>query len=179
MNCKWRRLDLLPAVPLTFLRSRLAALRGDDFMELLSEMDTGLRLLTPMRQAQDPEPSYRLTHSFLVGPIRDWLQQGKLQSLSGRADFRLNERARIWDGRSQRSLPGTIEYCYLALFTDSKAWNPKSRTMMQATKEKLTLRWIFAGFAFLILMPLSTWFGFHLYLENQELNARSPRAGRQ
>ena len=159
----------LPVLPLSTLREKCATkIQEAEIADLLLELDSGLRLVTPVGQTQDSEQSYRLTHRFLVDPIRKWVRESKLKSLSGRAAFCLAERTKTWDGIGHKSLPKTTEYLYFSLLTDRKTWDSKTKSMMGAARTKLRKRWLIAIGAMLILLPCAAMVGTHLSAENQK-----------
>ncbi len=45
------------------------------------------------------EPHYQLTHDFLVPALREWLAAKQRETMSGRAELSLAERAALWGDR--------------------------------------------------------------------------------
>ncbi len=60
------------------------------------------------------EPSYQLTHDYLIRSVREWLDRKGRATWRGRAAILLAERAAFWDRRRERrQLPSLPEYFYL------------------------------------------------------------------
>ncbi|MFM9117786.1 MAG: hypothetical protein ACKOU6_16670, partial [Planctomycetota bacterium] len=109
--------------------------RPGDFKELLSILDTNVRLITPESADQD-EPAYQLTHDYLVPSLRDWLTRKQRETRRGRAELRLEERAAAWSVKQEnRQLPSVVEYVRIASLTERSNWTAGQRRMMaQATR---------------------------------------------
>ena len=114
-----------------------------EFSDLLRILDDDLRLITPVDVtgtndsviARHPNSIqfYQLTHDFLVPSVRDWMNRRRQTSISGRAELRLQERARVWGQRSEfRALPSLPEYLTISTFTKRRAWTDTERKMMRS-----------------------------------------------
>jgi|GEM_PF-3985398 len=58
-----------------------------------------------------PPESYRLTHDFLVTPIRNWLERKQKDTWQGRARFRMEELGMRWaESHDRRFIPAPLEY---------------------------------------------------------------------
>jgi serine/threonine protein kinase/formylglycine-generating enzyme required for sulfatase activity len=109
--------------------------RPQDFADLLRILDVEVRLITPV----DPEETqaiegghYLLAHDYLVPPLREWLNRKQRETMRGRAEFQLADRARLWNARPERrQLPGWWEWCRIRLLTSRKAWSDPERKMMR------------------------------------------------
>ena len=120
------------------LRSRnelmQAAGYGDDpqqFDELMHILDHQLRLVTPV-DASASEQQYQLTHDYLVPSVRQWLTQKQRETMRGRAELCLVERAALWNARREgRQLPGIWEWSKIQLLTIRKDWSNSQREMMR------------------------------------------------
>ncbi len=121
----------------------------EEFTRLVRILDSELRLITPTDPEGRPEHEgsvstgvpptgqyYQLTHDFLVPSIREWLSRKRRETVRGRAELRLAERARIWSGaRQPRHLPGLWESLGYALFTrKSKRLPTETRTLRAAAR---------------------------------------------
>lgn len=122
---------------------RAAAGLGDrpaDFAALLRVLDGELRLLTPA----DPPGShpdlggdpgvkyYQLTHDYLVPSLREWLTRKQKETRRGRAELRLEGRARSWsDRRERRQLPSLWEWVGIRALTAPGRWTAPERAMMR------------------------------------------------
>jgi eukaryotic-like serine/threonine-protein kinase len=127
------------------------AKRPREFADLLRILDSDLRLLTPTEQesaignqesgqddghataaAEAPLNYYQLTHDYLVPAIREWLTRKQRETMRGRAELRLADRAALWQARPQpRHLPAWWEWANIRLFTAKKGWTAPQRKMMQ------------------------------------------------
>ena len=128
--------------------------RPHDFDELIHLLDVELRLLTPAKSNDDDrkgelgdsaatassavEPAYQLTHDFLIPSIRAWLELRLRETRRGRAALLLQEQAQIWNARpSTRALPSLLEWAWLRILTEPRAWTRPQRRMMQAARRRL------------------------------------------
>lgn len=92
---------------------------------LLDWLDQELRLISRQENdieqtaaAMQPVVSYQLTHDFLVGLVRSWLERRRRETARGRAEILLAERTRWWkDHPSSRQLPGFVEWLRIRAFT--------------------------------------------------------------
>ncbi len=110
--------------------------RPKAFQELLHALDGDLRLLTPVDtlETTDGQASWQLTHDHMVPALREWLLARKADTLRGRAEIKLSERAREWQQRPDPTrLPGVWEWLRLRLLTKRFRW----------TKEEV--RWMHKG----------------------------------
>ena len=104
--------------------------RPDDFAELIQVLDGETRLITPVA-AEDQEPSYQLTHDYLVPSLRDWLSRKQRETRRGRAELRLEERAANWNAKPEnRQLPTLAEFVNIRALTGSRRWTDGQRRMM-------------------------------------------------
>jgi serine/threonine protein kinase/formylglycine-generating enzyme required for sulfatase activity len=115
-----------------------------EFAALLQILDTGVRLVTPT----DPEGlttedaakarsegmrHYQLTHDYLVPSLRQWLTRKQRETLRGRAELRLADRAAVWSDRPEpRNLPAWWEWAAIRLFTRKLNWTAPERRLMRA-----------------------------------------------
>jgi hypothetical protein len=113
--------------------------RPNAFKELLHVLDADLRLLTPVDSAEtsDGQPSWQLTHDHMVPALRDWLLARKADTLRGRAEISLGERAREWHLRPDHArLPGLFEWLRLRLLTKRQRWVPVESQWMSAGRKR-------------------------------------------
>ncbi len=138
--------------------------RPEAFDELLQILDRELRLVTPSdpggadsKEARAPAPAgryYQLTHDYLVPAIRSWLARKQKESVRGRAELRLAERAEMWNARpDSRLLPSWWEWARIRLLTRPKHWTPAQRKMMRKADRYHALR----GAALAAWMCLAVW----------------------
>lgn len=128
--------------------------RPKDFDDLMHLLDVDLRLLTPARSADEDtynqagdstsnhklisEPTYQLTHDFLVPSIREWLDCQLRGSRQGRARLLLQEQSELWNHRpSHRLLPSLLEWLSMRLQTDRGEWTSSQSKMMNAASRRI------------------------------------------
>jgi serine/threonine protein kinase/formylglycine-generating enzyme required for sulfatase activity len=138
--------------------------RPGEFNDLLRILDAELRLITPTEtEEHDGEPGtlatgglhhppvadapgsprqyYQLTHDYLVPALRQWLTRKRRETVCGRAELRLAERAALWDAKPQsRYLPAWWEWLNIRLLTRSRDWTAPQRRMMRAATRYHALR---------------------------------------
>ncbi|GIW78921.1 MAG: hypothetical protein KatS3mg105_0728 [Gemmatales bacterium] len=130
-------------------KSELRRISGYDnnpkaFDELLSLLDSELRLITPVDAEATPDSEekerYQLTHDYLVPALREWLTRKQKETIRGRAELRLADRAALWNAHpANRYLPACWEWANILLFTKKHAWTAPQRKMMrQASRYYLT-----------------------------------------
>lgn len=109
--------------------------RPKAFQELLHVLDADLRLLTPVDtlETTDGQASWQLTHDHMVAALRQWLLARKADSIGGRAEIAMHERAHEWCQRpSSARLPGMLEWLGLRLITKRERWDSvETRWMMK------------------------------------------------
>lgn len=108
--------------------------RPKAFQELLHTLDADLRLLTPVDtlETTDGQASWQLTHDHMVPALREWLLARKADSMRGRAEIRLDERAREWQSRPDPArLPGVWEWLRLRLLTKRVRWTKTEARWMR------------------------------------------------
>ncbi len=133
--------------------------RSLDFADLIRALDIDLRLITPV----DPEGSldedmpalpaaglcYQLTHDYLVHALREWLSRKQRETLRGRAELRLAERAAMWTVKPEdRYLPSVREWANIRLLTRPKGWTESQRRMMKRSGRVIGIRGMGAAFLF-------------------------------
>jgi serine/threonine protein kinase/formylglycine-generating enzyme required for sulfatase activity len=122
--------------------------RPSDLDRLLEILGTELRLITPIdlqravlgdveADVTTPTPPakryYHLTHDYLVPSLREWLTRKKRETIRGRAEIRLAERAAEWAARaSRRYLPSWWEWLRIFVFTHRSSWTKTERHLMWA-----------------------------------------------
>jgi formylglycine-generating enzyme required for sulfatase activity len=99
-------------------------------------------LLTPTEPATAQSAStpslppiryYQLTHDYLVPSLRAWLTNKQKLTLSGRAELRLTERAKLWGAHPEgRQLPSAWEWLAIRCLTRSANWTAPQRQMMRS-----------------------------------------------
>lgn len=105
------------------------------FRELLHVLDADLRLLTPVDtlETTDGQASWQLTHDHMVSALREWLLARKADSIRGRAEIAMHERAHEWCQRpSPARLPGMLEWLRLRLLTKRVRWTKTEARWMKA-----------------------------------------------
>lgn len=119
--------------------------RPKAFQELLHTLDADLRLLTPVDtlETTDGQASWQLTHDHMVPALREWLLARKADTVRGRAEIRLDERAREWQSRPDPArLPGVWEWAKLRILTRREQWTGTEKRWMRAGMRRSR---VFAG----------------------------------
>jgi hypothetical protein len=142
------------------------AARPTEFHDLMRILDTELRLVTPTdpegteyadpssKRTKPGEKYYQLTHDDLVPSLRQWLTRKQRETMRGRAEMRLAERAELWNSRrDKRSLPSGWEWQDILIFTRKRDWTPSQRRMMRAATRHYTIR-VAVGIAMLIAVAV-------------------------
>ncbi len=110
----------------------------NEFRGLLGLLDGRLRLIKP---AEDQLKSYQLTHDYLVTPLRQWLTRKQRETLRGRAEIVLTERADAWAMRKEsKQLPSITEWIKIRFFTRPETWTTEQRAMMQRSDKQQSTR---------------------------------------
>ncbi len=138
--------------------------RPQDFEDLLNILDRELRLITPTDPEGIPEDEdsafpnrpgqkhYQLSHDYLVPSLREWLTRGQKETLCGRAELRLAERAAVWNAKPEnRHLPAWWEYLSIRWLTNRSKWSETERQMMRRAAGYLGLRTIAVLVMFAVL----------------------------
>ncbi|HWB11885.1 MAG TPA: SUMF1/EgtB/PvdO family nonheme iron enzyme [Pirellulales bacterium] len=122
------------------------AARPDAFHSLLDGLVKDVPLIAPT-EPESGEPGdppngsadssraryYQLTHDFLVPALRAWLTRKQSETLRGRAELRLAERAALWTHKTeQKQLPSLVEWLNIRLLTRRRDWSDSERRMMRA-----------------------------------------------
>jgi hypothetical protein len=117
--------------------------RPRDFDDLIRILDGEIRLVTPtdpegveanddaVSHAEAGQKFYQLTHDYLVPSLRDWLTRKQKETIRGRAELLLEDRASIWNSRPEnRQLPSHIQWLQIRWLTKKNKWTPPQRKMM-------------------------------------------------
>jgi formylglycine-generating enzyme required for sulfatase activity len=116
--------------------------RSEEFAELLRILEQELRLVTVTESGgsetsvvggnSSEEVCYQLTHDFLVPALRSWLSQKQRETVEGRVELMLEDRAATWKARQEnRYLPSLWEWLEILRRTDRRRWLEGQRRMMQ------------------------------------------------
>jgi serine/threonine protein kinase/formylglycine-generating enzyme required for sulfatase activity len=101
-----------------------------EFRELLQILDQDVRLITPL-SLDGEEPTFQLTHDYLIPALREWLTRKQRETRAGRAELKLQERSASWKLQPEnRYLPSLGEYLRICSFTNRKRWTETQRRMM-------------------------------------------------
>lgn len=142
------------------------------FEQLMNVLDRDLRLLTPIDSELDAEAAagvnsgesrvtgsrYQLTHDFLVPSIHAWLSRRQRETLRGRTELLLAERAGSWNlRRTAGNLPSLREWLWIRCLVSSSKWTADERRLMRAAARQHLQRWGLAGAAGLALVGVFRW----------------------
>jgi formylglycine-generating enzyme required for sulfatase activity/tetratricopeptide (TPR) repeat protein len=87
---------------------------------------------------------YQLTHDFLVPSLRRWLTRKQRETLRGRAELQLEEKAADWALRPEpRSMPSPAEWLRIRLLTDRRRWNAGQQSLMRAAARRYAWQCLF------------------------------------
>ncbi len=138
-----------------------------NFDALLRILDGELRLITPTdpegvdaenaasTKAVVGEKYYQLTHDYLVHSLRDWLTRKQKETMRGRAELRLGERAALWNAKPEnRHLPVWWEWLNIRCLTPKKNWTPPQRKMMRKAGRYHVVRGLVLASCLLLLSLL-------------------------
>jgi serine/threonine protein kinase/formylglycine-generating enzyme required for sulfatase activity len=77
-------------------------------------------------------PHYQLTHDYLVPTLRQWLTRKQQETLPGRTQLRLAERAALWNAKPEnRHLPAWWEWIAMRFYTRPNGMTAGERRMMR------------------------------------------------
>ena len=115
-----------------------------EFQEVMRCLDHELRIISATTSSTSRERTptrYQLTHDFLVGPIREWVQRKKGATWKGRAAMRLDDLSQRWNDESQshRFLPSPVEYATFVAGVRSRQRSPLAKRFMQAAWQRYGL----------------------------------------
>lgn len=131
--------------------------RPADFQSLLEILDRKLRLIKP---SEGQEESYQLTHDYLIAPLREWLSRKQRETLRGRSELVLAERAEAWTTRKEsKQLPTFLEWLKIRLLTRSRSWTSLQRAMMKRSDVEQLTRMSITGSIAAILLGAGLWWG--------------------
>ncbi|MFM7071945.1 MAG: protein kinase domain-containing protein [Planctomycetota bacterium] len=145
---------------------------GAEFRVLMDLLRRQFRLITPVDD-QGSEPTFQLTHDYLVPSLRAWIRRKKLESASGRASLRLEERCASWlDRPENRQLPTLLESLRIATLTRPASWSGDEWRMMRRAGRVHSTRALVLG-VLLAAVTASGW-GTMRYVSNSDAqNKRS------
>lgn len=137
--------------------SELGQQRGA--FEYLSDFLIGdAKLITPIENSDfndssvQENPTYGLTHDFLVQPIRLWGESKQMETKAGQRELNFRRLATHWSSsREDRFLPGIFDFVGFCRFV-SKSTKQEHREYWQLSTKKSLLTMIIAGVFFLALV---------------------------
>ena len=161
-----------------------------DFSELMTILDTEVRLITPCDtltsrpdekvadhdatadHKESGDHRFQLTHDYLVHSLRTWLTQKQRETRLGRAELLLSERASLWASKPEnRHLPTLGEDLRIRWLTDRKRWTGDEQRMMSRARHVHGFR--VAGIALMVVLLAIGGIGFRQYLHNQTMAWRA------
>jgi formylglycine-generating enzyme required for sulfatase activity len=164
------------------------ASRARTFDDLIRILDGELRLITPAdlegkdeSQGTNDEESnedrdvigssasstqhasslryYQLTHDYLVPSLRHWLTRKQKETMRGRAELRLEDRAALWTTKPETQLlPGFLAWVSILALTRRVNWSPSQNKMMRRAT-RYHVRRTSMYIAGLLLLMLLAWEG--------------------
>jgi eukaryotic-like serine/threonine-protein kinase len=144
--------------------------RPRDFEDLIRILDSEIRLITPTdpegkgeegrpkeekgKTADSSSRYYQLTHDYLVPSLRDWLTRKQKETVRGRAELRLLDRAAAWTAKPEMHyLPSWWEWANIRLCTHKKDWTTAQSKMMRKAARYHSLR----GLLLALLLAMTGW----------------------
>lgn len=123
-----------------------------EFRSLLGLLDGRLRLI---KTAMEQQEVYQLTHDYLVAPLREWLSRKQRETIGGRAEHVLWERAEAWTTREEsKQLPTFMEWIKIRCLTKPRKWTSSQRLMMQHSDLQQCTRLAIVATCFMSLLTL-------------------------
>lgn len=110
-------------------------------------------------QKQSSKCLVKLTHDFLIGPIREWLERKEKETRRGRAVRRLVELGETWNStKDKRFLPSPFEYISLVCLTP-RHYKTTYKDYLKAAGKRFWMGALVVGFlaAIAILIGLFFW----------------------
>jgi hypothetical protein len=121
--------DIDPAIP---SRARSESSSGGSGLPPLTPLEDSLRARLGHDPAGSPDHYYQLTPDYLVPALRQWLTRKRRETVGGRAELQLAERAALWAAlRQNRHLPAWWEWLNIRLFTRPSDWTGPERQLMR------------------------------------------------
>jgi len=162
--------------------------RIKDFEEVMELLRKELRLIMPgdpdrgsqevssIRSSQTGstgEPYYQLTHDYLVPSLKKWLTHKQRQSMKGRTELMLEDRANLWSAHpGVRLLPNWWEWASILLVTPRASWSLVQKRMMRQATRHYSVRMFTVALAIPLLSGVTWWVGSRI-----EAEARRSKAG--
>jgi hypothetical protein len=147
----------------------LSGYRGKptEFRGLCGILEGRLRLIKP---SEDQDPSYQLTHDYLVGPLREWLTRKRRETRRGRAELALAECAEVWSIRKEsKQLPTMFEWLKIRWHTRVNDWTAPQRAMMKYADRQQWTRLATAGALGAVLLAGGLWYRAYSTVKQLEL----------
>lgn len=114
--------------------------RLESELRLISKVDVESADEAPRADPRGGEDSYRLTHDFLVVPIRDWLDRKQKETHRGRTLHRLAELGDAWSSTKDPCyIPSFLEYLSFVAYA-SKDTKLQYRPLLHTARRRLTWR---------------------------------------
>lgn len=153
-------------VDLKLVTTGTAALdRTTESATLQSDSNVGSGLQEDRRQLH-----YQLTHDYLIPSLNRWLHRSEMQSVAGRASFRLRELARLYRASPERRyVPGVLEYGWLRAWTHRKDWDAAQQELMRKGRTRAAIR-LSIGAAIVVAVVGFRWWSDHHQTRQQLLD---------
>jgi len=143
------------------------AIGSSETTALLDWLEHDLRLITRhegdsnlLGDGETTNVRYQLTHDFLIGLVRNWLERRQRETIKGRAEILLAERTRWWnDHHSSRQLPGLLEWLRIRLLTRRHERSLSEQQLVTTTDRYYLIR----GTIFALCCMVLGWATFDVY----------------
>ena len=128
----------------------------DDALRVLIEDLSLITVVSPDSTVETQENHYRLSHDFLVEPIREWVDRETGSSVRGRISNALTSMSDAWHRRPNKSLlPGYGQFLYLSALSPLVPKTDQQREFLRAARRHHTGRISATGLAILAFIGMS------------------------
>lgn len=145
---------------------------SQQFAKLIKILDARLHLITSTEvqrpdggtsstkeeEGDRPERHYRLTHDYLVPPLRQWLVDERRKTFRGRAGLLLEQRAAEWQrAKATRLLPTLPEFLFILAGTFPRKVERQQGKMLRAAAKRHLMFWgsLALGLALVVVLMQS------------------------
>lgn len=135
----------------SMLLERLEGIASEDLLKkLLNLIDTEVRLITPTSSnttasvtssgSATSDPTYQLTHDYLVPTTRKWLATLDSDSRIGRVRQQLREISSSWNSKPMaKRLPSLTEWVTIRWFIPRREWTNAEQRMMLVAQRRIII----------------------------------------
>ncbi len=104
-----------------------------DELRLICQTDPDHSNTGEIAKLYSENPSFQLTHDYLVPSIRNWLERNKKETWRGRAELKLSELSAQWKlGNEARFLPSLLDLVKIGIAIPSSRYSDLQRRFMKS-----------------------------------------------